>query len=576
MDFRHRLRSFRTWAKWIVAATVIAAVAAYAVSGILPKVYEADARLVVGQALSSNNPDPNQFQTAQQLSAAYVSLAYDRPVLEAAMKRLGLDMPLVDFSKLVSVEAVRDLPFIDIVGRSADPAQAADIANAMAAELVALSPTLTGSQGDRVEFVDAGMRALETQIGDVRAEIDGLVALSSRTTEQDARLELLTTRLVTLQATYAQLLDFSAGSNANRIAIVQQAIPATSPASPRPLFNTAIAASLAFLLAVGAAFLWERLDDRIKSPEDIEEATNLAMIGLVAQMPGDKTRKAFYRLASLLYPRSPAAEAFRTIRTNVEFAGLDKGLRTIVITSSLPGEGKTVVASNLAVVFAQAGRRTILVDADLRRPGVHGIFGLPNEQGLTDLVRTDSVSIEDVAQATEAPNLTVVTSGTIPANPAELLGSRRMEAIIERLKSSADVVIFDTPPVSAVTDAAVMAARAEATIMVVQSHRASRRVVAQGLEALTKVNARVIGAVLNNVPGHVAVPYYGRTHPGETDPAIDLSVVGHVVRDGRFEVRPEITPAPAGPEPKPKTSRRPRRRTSEPHPAGDIIEGSNR
>jgi polysaccharide biosynthesis transport protein len=582
MDIRHRLRLIRSWARWIIAGTLIAAVAAYLISGVLPKVYEADARLVVGQALSSNNPDPNQFATAQQLSAAYVALAGDRPVLEAVIKRLNLNTSVDEFVDLVSVDAVRELPFIDIVGRSDSPEQAAAIANAMAAELVALSPTLSGSQGQLAEFVDAQMRAIEAQITGVREEYDRLLALTSRTATQDLRLEVLVQRLVALQGTYAQLLQFTNGTQANKIAIVQPAVVPLAPASPRPLFNVAIAASLAFLLSLGAAFLWERLDDRIKSPEDLEAATGLAMIGLVAQMPGDKSRKAFYRLASLLYPRSPAAEAFRTIRTNIEFAALDRGLRTIVVTSSLPTEGKTVVASNLAVAFAQAGRRTILVDADLRRPGVHTIFGLPNEQGLTDLVRTDSVSIEDVAQQTEAPNLTVITAGTIPANPAELLGSRRMAAILERLKESADIVIFDTPPVTAVTDAAVTAAKADATIMVIQSHRASRRIVAQGLEALTKVNARIAGAVLNNVPGHVATPYYGRNQgdarSGIDSQPIDMPIPARMASDAPMEARQadnEAIEPTAKKVPRSRARARPRTPTpTPPRPASDP--GANR
>lgn len=576
MDIRHRLRLFRSWARWIIAGTLIAGVAAYGISGLLAKVYEADARLVVGQALSSNNPDPNQFATAQQLSAAYVALAGNRPVLEATMRRLGMEMPLDEFAKLVSVESARDLPFIDIVGRTNNPDQAAAIANAMAAELVALSPTLGGSASELAEFVASQMLAIQKQIEDARTEIDSLIG-RTRTPAQDARLETLNARVVALQGTYAQYLQFTTGTSANRISIVQQAIPPVAPSSPRPLFNVAIAASLAFLLSLAVAFLWERLDDRLKTPEDVEEATDLATVGLIAQMPGDRRREPFYRLATLLYPRSPAAEAFRTIRTNIEFAGLDKGLRTIVVTSSLPGEGKTVVASNLAVAFAQAGRRTILVDTDLRRPGVQTIFGLPDAQGLTDLVRTDSVQIDDVAQQTEAPNLTVITAGTIPANPAELLGSRRMEAIVERLKQSAEVVIFDTPPVTAVTDAALMAAKADATIMVIQSHRASRRIVAQGLEALEKVNARIVGAVLNNVPGHVATPYYGRNAGHETQPdrlAIDLQAPSRLAAEARLaEERASNSAVPAK-----AASRRTRSRTAtpaKPRPASDL-DGANR
>ena len=546
MDIRHRLRLFRSWARWIIAGTLIAGIAAYLISGVLPKVYQADARLVVGQALSSNNPDPNQFETALQLATVYVASAANRPVLDATMTRLGLSMPTEDFADLVTVESVRDLPFIDIVGleqQSGAGRGDRQRDGCRARGLVADDQW----DGERLaQFVDTQMRAIQAQIGDARAEIDTLVALRTRTTLQDARLELLNNRVVALQGTYGQYLQFTTGTNANRITIVQPAVAPLDPASPRPLFNVAIAASLAFLLSLGAAFLWERLDDRMKSPEDVETVTSLATIGLVAQMPGDRRREAFYRLATLLYPRSPAAEAFRTIRTNIEFAGLDKGLRTIVVTSSLPGEGKTVVASNLAVAFAQAGRRTILVDTDLRRPGVQTIFGLPDAQGLTDLVRTDSVKIEDVAQQTEAPNLTVITAGTIPANPAELLGSRRMEAIVERLKQSAEVVIFDTPPVTAVTDAALMAAKADATIMVIQSHRSSRRIVTEGLEALTKVNARIVGAVLNNVPGHVATPYYGRSTGHEPHPdrqAIDLPLAGQLASDGSNESGAEAKPA---------------------------------
>ena len=195
------------------------------------------------------------------------------------------------------------------------------------------------------------------------------------------------------------------------------------------------------------------------------------------------------------------------------------------------------------MAFAQAGRRTILVDADLRRPAVAEMFGQPDGMGLTDVVRTDSISIEAVTRRTEVPGLSIISAGTIPANPAELLGSKRMEAIIERLKGSADIVIFDTPPVTAVTDAALLAAKADATIMVVQSHRASERVVAQGMEALTKVNAHVIGAVLNNVPGHVATPYYGRHHT-EGDLAAGSQPVD-IAGESRFALdRPQATTAP--------------------------------
>jgi Mrp family chromosome partitioning ATPase len=212
---------------------------------------------------------------------------------------------------------------------------------------------------------------------------------------------------------------------------------------------------------------------------------------------------------------------------------------------------------------------------------------MENELGLTDLVRVDDLGIDDVAQQTEAPNLTVITAGTIPANPAELLGSKRMEAIVERLKGSADIIVFDTPPVTAVTDAAVMAAKADATIIVIQGHRTSRRIVTQGLEALTKVNARIVGAVLNNVPGHVATPYYGRSRAyGEAgsdapiDRPSDVPLGTGMASDLPMETR-QAEEALTGPvEPARPVTRRPRGRPrattpNPPRPASDL-DGANR
>ena len=163
-------------------------------------------------------------------------------------------------------------------------------------------------------------------------------------------------------------------------------------------------------------------------------------------MSAGKGQSEIYRLATILYPRSHAAEAYRTLRTNVEFAAVDKPVRTLLVTSSIPGEGKTTTAANLAVVFAQDGRRTILLDADFRKPGVHRIFGLPNAHGLSSLMRSDETSIDHVAQGTEQENLRVITTGPLPPNPSELLGSDRMRLILDRLVDAADLVVIDSPP----------------------------------------------------------------------------------------------------------------------------------
>ena len=193
------------------------------------------------------------------------------------------------------------------------------------------------------------------------------------------------------------------------------ASPPVVPASPRVLLNTILVAALVGLLgALGIVFLFDRLDDTVKSTEEVEEVTGLPTLGTITKMESGKGRNEIYRLATVLYPHSAVAEAYRGLRTNIEFASIDHPVKTLLVTSSIPGEGKTTTAANLAVAFAQAGHRTILLDADFRKPGVHRIFNLPNAQGLSGLLRTDATGIDDAAQATEQENLRVITTGPLP------------------------------------------------------------------------------------------------------------------------------------------------------------------
>ena len=234
-------------------------------------------------------------------------------------------------------------------------------------------------------------------------------------------------------------------------------------------------------------------------------------------MKGDKARKEIYRLAVLLYPRSGIAEAYRALRANIEFASVDGTIGTLLVTSAVPGEGKTVTAANLAVAFAQAGRHVLLVDADLRKPGAHLMFGLPNAHGLTSMLLNTELSLGDIAQITEVANLRVLTTGPLPPNPAELLGSQRMRALLERLKASEDLLIFDGPPLGAVTDSALLSSFLDGTIMVIDTARGRRRAVRSGREALTRAGANVLGAVLNRVPAraHSDADYYGSYYSAE-------------------------------------------------------------
>lgn len=204
-------------------------------------------------------------------------------------------------------------------------------------------------------------------------------------------------------------------------------------------------------------------------------------------------------LITISNPRSPIAEAYRALRTNLEFSNLDKSLRSLLVTSAGAEEGKSTTLANLAVTLAQSGKRVVLVDADLRRPTQHQIFGLKNNAGLTDMVRDDAMLATPPLQETGVANLQVLTSGQLPPNPAEVLGSKRMSEVLTALLQNADIVLLDAPPLLAVTDAAVLSSRVDGVLLVVSAGKTKRENARKAQSQLEKINAHVIGAVLNNV-----------------------------------------------------------------------------
>jgi non-specific protein-tyrosine kinase len=202
-------------------------------------------------------------------------------------------------------------------------------------------------------------------------------------------------------------------------------------------------------------------------------------------------------LITLSDPRSPAAEAYRTLRTNIDFSSLDRVIHTLLVTSVASNENKSITVANLAVSLAQGDKKTILVDADVRRPALHTLFGLNNDKGLTSLFIDAKGPLEPALQAVNVPNLQLLTSGPLPPNPAELLGSQRMLDVIETLKARADIILFDAPPVIAVTDASVLGTRVDGVLLVVQAGQTRREQAKRAKQQLEKLHIRVIGAVLS-------------------------------------------------------------------------------
>jgi len=211
-------------------------------------------------------------------------------------------------------------------------------------------------------------------------------------------------------------------------------------------------------------------------------------------------------LVTLTAPRSAAAEAYRTLRTNVQLSSIDNPIRALLVTSASADEGKSTTLANLAVSFAQAGQRVVLVDSDLRRPSLHTIFGVANERGLTTML------LEDDAEAplvdTAVPSLRLLPSGPVPPNPSELLGSRRIEQGIERLRSQSDLLLFDAPPALAVSDAAVLSRKVDAVLLVVSAGKTKRDHASRARQQLERAGARLLGVVLTNATVEEAVYSY--------------------------------------------------------------------
>ena len=213
-------------------------------------------------------------------------------------------------------------------------------------------------------------------------------------------------------------------------------------------------------------------------------------------------------LVTITDPLSPASEAYRTLRMNLQFVALDKKLRTLLVTSPGPSEGKSTTLANLAVTMAQVEQRVIIADCDLRRPSLHHLFGLENHTGLTNMMVEDEALGKPPLQETAIKGLWLLPSGPLPPRPADLLGSKRMGAVIERLLDEADIILLDAPPIMAATDAIVLGTRVDGILLVVSAGETKREQAQQAIERLRKVNANIVGTVLNNAASDTTIKGY--------------------------------------------------------------------
>ncbi len=334
----------------------------------------------------------------------------------------------------------------------------------------------------------------------------GKSAIGSDTASQQMQSTLALYQQIraNLLSSYENIRLARLNSTSNIISI-EPAVAPLEPIRPKVFNNTGLGAIVGLMLAGAIAFLIEYLDDTLKTAEQVGQVLGLPVIGYIAEM--EHLGRSAYVSDN---PRSPVSEAFRTLRTNLEFAGVDTPIKTLLVVSAHPAEGKSTVAANLAVTLAQGGKHVLLLDADLRRPNVHRFFGLTNRAGLSDVFR-DTITLADVARPFRDSNLVIVTSGDIPPNPADLLGSKKMESILNSAKLAADIVIIDSPPFL-VTDAAILASRVDAVLLVIQPGKTPADAALSSLEQMKRSDARVIGAVLNRIPRNRPYYYGGYRH----------------------------------------------------------------
>lgn len=286
----------------------------------------------------------------------------------------------------------------------------------------------------------------------------------------------------------------------------------TAPTSPHTVRNLALGALLGLALGVGYARIREWLDRRIRSADGVETTTGLSVVGTIPASPLPIESQA--DLITAATQGTATSEAFRVLRTNLQYMQVDDPPRCIVITSSLPGDGKSYVAANLAMAMAQTGQPTILVDADLRRPRIAKMFDLLGDAGLSDVIARRGAVADVVQTIAEIPDLKVLTSGPTPPNPSELLGSERMHQLLDELKEDA-IVVIDSPPLLPVTDAAVLAHHTDGALVVAYTGKTTYDALDKALDLLGKANGHALGVVMNRVPqtGPGSL-YYGYQYQG--------------------------------------------------------------
>ncbi|MBI5302396.1 MAG: polysaccharide biosynthesis tyrosine autokinase [Chloroflexi bacterium] len=539
MELKRYLVVIWKWSWMIVLSVGLAAGLSYLATSRQSSIYQASARLIVGQGVQNPNPSPQDFATSAALALTYIEIAKTTPVIKGTIDTLGLKLSPDTLRERFRASVVPGTQLIELRVDDTDPARAQLLANELAYQLTLQGPAAQQEPKQR-DFIRQQTEALQKKIEEEQKLINELrVSLQASPGARDlaAKQQEITTREAQVgqwQQTYTNLAQLLVSRSPNYLSIVEPAQLPARPYAPNLLVNIVLAAVIGLVLSLGATVLVEYLDDTLKHADDVVRWLNLPILGSLARIGNGKnpwwsqlpfmrapavtkdenadefgnaperidfssvTGPLSEKLVTILATRSSDAEAYRVLRTNIQFHGVDKPVRSLMITSAGIGEGKSVTAANLAATLAHAGMRVILIDSDLRRPSQHRLFGFMNTMGLTDSLLTHASPTYHL-HATPLDNLRVLTTGALPPNPSELLGSQRMRTLKQQLESEADLLVFDAPPCLPVTDPAVLANLVDGVLMVVDVTHTRRHEAQRAKEILTQVGARILGVVINRV-----------------------------------------------------------------------------
>ncbi len=495
--------------KWVIALWVTVVVgSALFLSFLQDPVYESKARLLIERDRSLFTSNEASSSDASFLDTQ-MQVIESQPVKDLVKEKLGSAPP-------VSTSVVGTTSVVEIRAESEDPHHAADIANAY------VDAYLGFRRKQATDMLAAASREVQGKVDNLQRQIDALAGQlaslppctqnppSASCTQRDA-LQRDRDSLISQQRPFREKLDqlqVDSSLGTTSAQIVTPGAPSEDPVRPTPIRNGLLALAVGLVCGTALAFLFEYLDDSIKGKDDLERIVgDVAVLAMIPSVSGWRDRDKT-RLVSLSEPASPSAEAYRTLRTSVRFLAVDRPLRTIQVTSPSAGEGKTTTTANLGVALARAGERVVVVSCDLRRPRLHEFFGLSNNVGFTSVLLGEaplSAALQRVNPNDD--RLWLLASGPLPPNPSELLSSARATEVLTGLEGYADTILIDCPPVLPVTDAAVLSAKVDGTLIVVTAGSTTSKQLTRTVEILRQVGAPLVGVVLNNAASEATYGY---------------------------------------------------------------------